>query len=112
MGLLETIKDTVSIIQKADNLDLYKQILDIQKQALDQQEEIQRLREENRALKKKAAEKKKIVRHGEAVITLKGEQQVYCATCYGKDDKLIQMVLSDKCYYCPNCQMPVHLPID
>ncbi|HEZ7991258.1 MAG TPA: hypothetical protein RWO66_09965 [Ruminococcus sp.] len=47
MGLYEGIKDAIGLAQKADNIDLYKQLLDLGAQALEMQAEITRLREEN-----------------------------------------------------------------
>ena len=52
MGLYEGIKDAIGIAQKADNIELYRQLLDLGAQALDMQAEITRLREENAELKK------------------------------------------------------------
>lgn len=40
MGLYEGIKDAIGLAQKADNIDLYKQLLDLGAQALDMQAEI------------------------------------------------------------------------
>ena len=37
MGLYEGIKDIANIVQKADNIDLYRQLLDLGAQALDMQ---------------------------------------------------------------------------
>jgi len=113
MGLLDTIKDAVSVIQKADNLDLYRQILDIQRQALEQQEAMLKLIAENKELKAQLQRKGRVIRHKQPVITLEGEDTVYCASCYGKDDKLIQMKLVDGYYWCPVCHVThIHLPID
>jgi len=113
MGLLDTIKETASIIQKADNLDLYRQILDIQREALELQEEMRKLKEENHELKKKLEFRKKIIRHKQPVVTVEGDETIYCASCFGKDDKLIQMKLVDDYYWCPVCHVShIHLPID
>lgn len=113
MGLLDAIKETASIIQKADNLDLYRQILDIQREALEQQEELRKLMEENHELKKKLEFRGKIIRHREPVITIEGDETIYCASCYGNNDKFIQMKLVDDYYCCPVCNISyIHLPID
>jgi hypothetical protein len=34
MGLIENVKDVVSLVQKMDNIDLYRKILDLQADAL------------------------------------------------------------------------------
>ena len=47
MGLYEAFKDAISVAQKADNVELYRQLLDLSAQALDMQAEIAKLKEEN-----------------------------------------------------------------
>ena len=51
MSLYDGIKDVAKVIQKADNIDLYKQLLDLGQQALDMQAEIAQLKEENTRLR-------------------------------------------------------------
>lgn len=53
MGLYESIKDVAKVMQKSDNVELYKELLDLSSQALALQAEITRLKEENAELKKK-----------------------------------------------------------
>jgi hypothetical protein len=48
MGLIDTIKDVVTLVQKADNIELVKQVLALQSQAQD-------MIEENRGLREKVA---------------------------------------------------------
>ena len=43
MGLYEGIKGAIGIAQKADNIELYKQLIDLSSQALDMQTEIAKL---------------------------------------------------------------------
>ena len=52
MGLYEGIKDVAKVVQQADNIELYKQLLDLSNQALEMQAEIARLKEENQELRK------------------------------------------------------------
>ena len=47
MGLYEGIKDVAKVIQQADNIELYRQLIDLSAQALDMQNEISRLSIEN-----------------------------------------------------------------
>lgn len=112
MGLYEGIKDAIGIAQKADNIELYRQLLDLGAQALDMQAEITRLREENEDLKKVKDMESKIVRHthikdngthnGYPYITLSDDEQNirYCAVCWGRDQKLIQLYSNDICMEC------------
>ena len=81
MGLYEGIKDVAKVVQQADNLELYKNLLDLSSQALDMQAEIAALKKENEELKMELFQRKRIIRHKGIYITLEGEQQgiVYCS---------------------------------
>ena len=98
MGLYEGIKDVANLVQKADNIDLYKQLLDLGAQALDMQSKISELTNENKALKEQQDLSKKIERHKEPYLTLKGDKQqiLYCAHCWDADRKLIQLQIFNK----------------
>jgi len=45
MGIVDTLKDVVTLVQRTDNIELVKQVLSLQTQALEMQEENRRLRE-------------------------------------------------------------------
>lgn len=107
MGLYEGIKDVAKIVQQADNLELYRQLLDLSAQALDMQATINRLTEENAELRKKQDIEERIQRHQELYITLKDEEGdiYYCSHCWDNDRKLIQMRKSHGEYSCPHCQI-------
>ena len=47
MGLYDAFKDAMNMAQKADNIELYRQLLDLGAQALDLQAEVARLKEDN-----------------------------------------------------------------
>ena len=53
MGLYEGIKDVAKVVQQADNIELYRQLVDLSAQALEMQNEINRLTAENTELRKK-----------------------------------------------------------
>lgn len=108
MGLYEGIKDVASVIQKADNVDLYRQLIELSAQALDMQNEITRLTNENLELKKSKDLADRVERHSEPYITLKGdtEQILYCSHCWDYEQKLIQVKRNNtgkfKCTHCDN----------
>ena len=93
MSLYDGIKDVAKVIQKADNIDLYRQLLDLCQQALDMQAEIERLTKENRELRNSQELQAKITRHPEPFVTLEGhpDSEMYCSTCYAKERVLIQV---------------------
>lgn len=108
MGLYEGIKDAIGIAQKADNIDLYRQLLDLGVQALEMQEEIKRLKEENEELKKDRKLEERIVRHDQPYLTLSNDEKgtMYCATCWGSNKKLIQLNCNREkgTFQCPICE--------
>ena len=89
MSFYEGIKDAIGLAQKADNIELYKQLLDLGAQALELQAEIARLTAENEELRKVKDIESRIIRHEQPFITLEGENEniCYCATCWGKSNK-------------------------
>ena len=107
MGLYEGIKDVAKVIQKADNVELYKQLLDLSAQALDMQNEISRLSVENTELKKLRDIESRIERHLEPYVTLKDEpiQILYCSRCWDYEQKLIQVKsYNNGKFECPHCE--------
>ena len=106
MGIYEAVKDVAQIVQKADNIELYKMLLDVQKMALDMQDEVTKLREENKALKDMTEFAKKIERHENTYVTLNDDEAktLYCSCCWDSDKKLIQVNVSDDgSFKCPKC---------
>ncbi len=107
MGLYEGIKDVAKVLQQADNIDLYCQLLDLSAQALDMQNTIYQLTTENAELKKKQDLEERIQRHQKLYITLKDEEGeiFYCSHCWDNDRKLIQMQKSHGEFFCHHCRL-------
>ena len=106
MGLYEAFKDAISVAQKADNIELYRQLLDLSAQALDMQAEIAKLKEENAELKKRKDIANEIVRHEHPFITLNGDEQTlcYCSHCWDSQQLLIQLNChANGTFECPHC---------
>ncbi|MBN2595407.1 MAG: hypothetical protein JXR82_01315 [Marinifilaceae bacterium] len=108
MGLYEGIKDVAKVIQQADNVELYKQLIELSAQALDLQNEITHLTSENIALKKSKDIEERIERHSEPFITLHGDSDsiLFCSHCWDYERKLIQVSCNEsgsfKCVHCEN----------
>ena len=109
MGVIDTLKDVMSIAQKVDNIDLYRKLLDLNIQALDMQSEIANLKEENAKLKRKQDLSASIKRHKEAFITMEGEEPMlrYCSHCWDADEKLVQLLCDEDTgsFECPHCKV-------
>lgn len=104
MGLYEGIKDVAKVVQQADNIELYRQLVDLSAQALDMQSEITRLTAENTELRKKLDLEATIVRHNGLYVTLEGNENIfYCSHCWDSERKLIQMFRENGKYRCPHC---------
>ena len=114
MGFYDAFKDALNLAQKADNVELYRQLLDLSAQALDLQAENAKLKEENTELRKKKDLADRIVRHKEPVITLKNEKPIlyYCSHCYDNENKLIQVRCDFEYgeFLCPHCNMSGEFP--
>lgn len=106
MGLYEGIKDVAKVIQQADNLELYKQLIDLSAQALDMQNEISRLSHENAEFKKLRDINDRIERHSQPFITLSADTNniIYCSHCWDYEQKLIQVKSYDRgTFKCTHC---------
>lgn len=106
MSFYDAFKDAISIAQKSDNIELYRQLLDLNAQALELQAEIARLTAENEQLKKNDDIESKIIRYQQPYISLEGDNKniLYCSTCWAKNKILIQICCNDNGYFsCPEC---------
>ena len=105
MGLYEGIKDAIGIAQKADNIELYRQLLDLGAQALEMQSEIARLTAENEELKKAKDIESDIEYYVDAFVTRKTNEKPikYCAACWIDKKKLVP--LQDIQYDNYECQL-------
>lgn len=108
MGLYEGIKDVAKVVQKADNIQLYSQLIELSAQALELQDEISALKLEIRELKKNNEISDRIQRHEQPFITLKDESLsiCYCSRCWDVDSRLVQVYCdTDRgTFSCPNCR--------
>lgn len=109
MGLYDAFKDAMNMAQKADNIELYRQLLDLGAQALDLQAEVARLKEENAELRKKEDLSSSIIRHAESFITKADDEASlrYCSHCWDAEQKLIQLRCyeEDATFVCPHCNV-------
>ena len=110
MGLYEGIKDAIGIAQKADNIELYRQLLDLGAQALEMQAEIARLTAENEELRKAKDIESDIEYYIDAFVTRKSDEKPikYCAACWVDKKKLVPLQdIQWKNYDCPLCKTRV-----
>ena len=102
MGLYDLGKDIISVAQKADNIEIMKQLMELSQTAMELQAKVQSLTLENQDLKNQLSVEKNIIRHPDGpYITLEDDENSiqYCSTCWGTNRKLIQFA-HEKCPVC------------
>ena len=110
MSFYEAFRDAMNMAQKADNIELYRQLLDLGAQALDLQAEVARLREENAELKKINDIDADIEFYIDAYVTRKSDSKPikYCAACWVDKKKLVPLQNQRyNNYLCPLCKAKI-----
>ena len=106
MGLIESIKTVAEVLQKADNIPVYKEVINLQKDAIE-------LVEENNQLKREIKQYKDILDIRGQIIydknaywlpVEKTKDGPYCSKCWDDENKLIRLNHSNgQNYNCPKC---------
>jgi len=94
MSILETAKDVITLVQKADNLELVKQVLALQSDIMKMMDENRALKDENLALREQLRVKQKLVFRNNAYWLPNedgSEEGPFCATCRDGDNKMVRM---------------------
>lgn len=109
MDIIKILKDVVSIAQKSNDIEMVQKVISVQQEVINLQDRIYKLLTENKVLKEKLKKNNNIERYRNIpVITLKNEQPkiLYCAYCYGNEEKFIQLQIYDndycRCGVCKN----------
>ena len=84
MGLVDTLKDIVTLVQKTDNIDLVKRVLSLQTEALGMQEENASLRERVTQLEE-AFTFAKDLRFEAPLYFARDDKVPFCARCWEVD---------------------------
>ena len=104
MGIVDTLKDVVTLVQKTDNIELVKQVLALQTQALEMQEENRILHERTKELER-ALDFAKSLRFEAPFYFAADDKVPYCARCWEAKRRAIHLK-SDwngrrwECYEC------------
>ena len=112
MGVLDTLKEAVGLMQKVDNIELYKRMLELQSQVVT-------LVEENRALNERLVTREKLSFSKNAYWL--DDAGPFCSSCWDKEGKLVRLhgaskdsAGSPQCPVCrhyavdPDVQRPIH----
>lgn len=112
MGLYDQIKDVASILQKADNIELYGKLIDLSVQAFEMQQENIRLSEKIIEIQKQKDMESKILRHDKVFVTLIDDEKnlKFCSHCWDNERKLIQIDVNDSgISICPHCRFSAYV---
>ena len=94
LGILDTVKDVVTLVQKADNLELVKQILTLQSDIMKMMDENRTLKDEIRALKEQLHIKQKLIFRQDDYwmpVVDGPDEGPFCSVCQNVDGKLVRM---------------------
>lgn len=100
----------MNLAHKADNIELYRQLLDLSAQALDLQAEVARLRDENAELRRSHDLEPDIEYYVDAFVTRKSDSKPikYCVACWVDKKKLVPLQdIGWSNYDCPLCKVRV-----
>jgi regulator of replication initiation timing len=109
MAVFETFKEAIGLIQKVDNIELYRQMLELQTQVFAVIEENHELRGENHALKEQLAQRQDLQFRENCYWTSAGDGP-FCSRCYDVDKNLVRLHVREKqvpyCWACKTAAMP------
>ena len=90
MGIVETLKDVATLVQKTDNIELVKQVLALQGQALEMQEDNRALRERIKELESTLNLAKAL--RFEAPFYFAADDKIpFCPRCWEADKRAIHL---------------------
>ena len=107
MGVIETIKDVASLVQKADNIELYQKILEMQVQVMAVLEENHELKICVRGLEEERRTRASLSFRDNMYwqATPDGEVGPYRSRCWDVDGKLVRLQKQvDGAQHCPGCK--------
>lgn len=110
LGILDTAKDVITLVQKADNLELVKQVLALQKDIMGMMEENRELKDQLRELKEQLHTKRALTVRGNQYWLKKEdgtEDGPFCTACQDSDSKLIRLTEGAKrgYFFCQVCEL-------
>jgi len=97
MSIIDNIKDVANVVRKADNIELYSQILDLQQEALELLEENHNLKKELQSVhdNKEIKESLFLKEHFYYRKINDVDDGPYCPSCWDDKNKLIRCHISN-----------------
>lgn len=95
MGVIDTAKDLMSIVQKLDNIELQRKAISLQQELYDLQEEV-------RVLRERLANREQLSFRRNAYW--RGEEGPFCSRCFDVEGKVVRLhVTRTFMPMCPAC---------
>lgn len=109
MDILDKIKTVVEVIQRSNDMDLYKRILDLQASIIQLSEENLKLRQEKAVLKEKSRIRQSLIfKNNVYIIELEkgGYDGPFCPTCWDSKEQLVRLTTYGHSQYlsCKACE--------
>ena len=103
MGVIDTVKDVASLVQKLDNIDLLKRMVDLQEQIFDLVCENHEIKEQNRVLAEKLATREQMIFRKNSYW--RADEGPFCSRCFDSDSLVIRMLITPGfAPQCPKCR--------
>ncbi len=106
MAVFDELKSIAQVLQEANKIEQYRQILEVQNQLLVMQKRLMDLEKENSELREKLRIQDEIVFENNVywLKTKRGSKEgPFCSRCWDGKEKLIHMHKDGDSWFCPAC---------
>jgi len=116
MGIVDNVKDAVKLVQRMDNIELYRKILDLQAEAIELTEQLKQKDETIAKLKEALSLKGKMICKDSSYFTVDEKAEIvdgpFCAKCFDVDHTLCRILPVERPdnpeVQCPKCKVKYH----
>lgn len=112
MGIYETIKEGLKLVQATDNMPLIKNYMDIQNSYQELQEELRKANDKINQLEERLQNKAKVEYNELGYYEEENSSKKYCSRCFEVDNQLISLHedtlrTNGVFYVCPQCKTEI-----
>jgi len=104
MSIIDNIRNVADVLRKADNIELYRQILDLQADASKILDENRELKEKLKELETSLQQQEDVEFKNNAYWKKSDGDGPYCVPCWDGKGKLMRMIDDDGYVSCPNSE--------
>jgi hypothetical protein len=104
MGLIETLKEVAEAVQKADNVDLTRQLFKAQQDAMELLDKNRALQERVREYEERERVRGELILRDDTYWLREGDKETaICLRCWDADRKRVTLLVGTHLYSCLNC---------